>query len=147
MMYSPIKAFPSDYEIGKPFLYIYTYKGDFRIRVTNNEYTIDPEYWRSPRKRAFTRAESDEIGMDSTFLWKYYVTDRNYFHSRMGMNQNKSLTSSSMSEFIEGYLEDTNKLRKYRYEAARSLRHESRSELAKLRKRMRKALIDYICDH
>lgn len=131
---------PSDYAEGRLFLYTYKHKGAFHIRVANSFHTQDKAILRASQRRAYSRAESDALGLDETFLRDYYGASKWYFSARMGMNQNRPLPTDALSDFPPEWRADIERGNAYRYAECKKMRHRAWSDLALLRKRARAAL-------
>jgi hypothetical protein len=101
---------------------------------------MDPEYNRSPSRRVYTVEQAVDIGLDLEFLQNYYAASRSYFHARMGMNQNRPFIRDPSDELLQMFKDDIERIRKYRYKAAKDARHRAWSDLAVLRKKTRAAL-------
>ncbi len=133
-------TFPADYNTGDYFLYIYQHKRAYHIRVATSIQEIEPNYYRTARRRAYTLAECEALGLD---LERYYSASLNYFHARMGIAQNKP-SKRPLSEFemelMEPFRDHMESVRKHRLNAARALKHRAWSDLAILRKHARAVL-------
>lgn len=132
---------PSDYAEGRLFLYTYKHKGAFHIRVADSFHTLDAVVRCAPQRRAYSRAESDALGLDETFLRAYFGASKTYFSARMGMNQNRPLPEGALSDFPPEWRADIDRGNAYRYAESKKMRHRAWSDLAALRKRARAAVV------
>ena len=132
--------FPKNYAEGEYFLYVYQYKRAYHIRVAPDMRSTEPHYWHSSRRRAYNKEECAALGLDYSFLMKYYAATRTYFHARMAINQNKPICSEISDSLSPEQRETIARVREYRLKEAKELKHRAWSDLAALRKRARAVL-------
>jgi hypothetical protein len=127
-----------------PFLYVYKHKRSVHIRVADSWLTLEPNYWRSSARRAYSVAECVAQGIPESFLTEYLLATRAYFHARMAMLQNRPVKSepldNALKEILGPCLKDIELARAHRYKAARVVRNRAWSDLASLRKKVRALL-------
>ncbi len=127
-----------------PFLYVFKHKRAVHIRVALSWQDFESQYWRSSKRASYSVADCAALGITESHLREYFSLSRNYFTARMVMNQNrpfpKQPLDDALADLLSPYLEDMEKVRKFRYTTARTNRNRAWAKMGVLRKKMRALL-------